>query len=291
MAVAVESQTPRARQGPPQLQEIPTPGALDGDRGRFWNLLWMTAVYEYRRQFMTSVLGYVWTLLKPLLLFAILLVLIQQLIRFGGTVPHYEGILLIGIMLFMFFQEGTNRTVFSLVSSQHIIRKMRFPRMVIPLSYVLTACMTAVGNLVAVFVLLAAFGIEPRWSWLLMPVIIAMILVFVTGLSLLLSALYVHFRDISKIWEVVAQALFYGLPVIYPIEQVPVGWREVYYINPMAPILEQARVWLVDPNAPNAFEAIRSPWYMLIPVSVVVFTCVVGYWYFKKVAVRAAEDI
>ena len=117
-------------------------------------------------------LGYLWALMRPLLLFGVLYVVFSQIVKFGGDIPNYPMLLLFNIVLFSFFQDSTQRAVTAVVDSEAIVRKMHFPRLVIPLSTVLTGVLNLLLSLVAVFVFILAYGIDPMWTWLLLPVIL-----------------------------------------------------------------------------------------------------------------------
>jgi ABC-2 type transport system permease protein len=272
--------------------EIRGPSAFGGEWRRFWNLVWLTAAAEYRTRYLHSWLGYGWSLLRPLLLFAVLYLVFSQVIRFGGSVENYAALLLFNIMLFQFFSDATTSAVRCVAQRESLVRKMQFPRIVIPLSVVLTALLTAAMNMIAALVLIAAIGVEPRWTWLLVPVVMTVLLVLITGVSLTLSALYPRFRDIEQIWSVLARALFYGTPVLYPIEFVPEGFRSVVSaFNPLVPIFEQARIWVLDPDAPSVVEATGGTLGVLVAGAILVGTCIVGLWVFEREAPRVAEEL
>lgn len=284
-----DSSTPA--EGPPVLQPVRGPSALGGGTRRFFELLWLMAVTEFKRAYFGTVLGYVWSLLRPLILFAVLLFVFTKIFRLGSEVVNYPVLLLFNIVLFGFFQESTTTAVTSVVAQEGIVRKTQFPRLVIPLSVVLTGLMNLGLNMIAVLAFLLAYGVDPTWTWLLLPVIIVPLAVFTIAISMLLSALYVRFRDMLIIWTVSATVLFYGTPLLYPIEVAPEGLRAPMMVNPLAVIFEQARVWIVDPTAPNAAEAAGSPW-RLIPAGVIfVVACVLGWRVFTREAPRIAEAL
>ncbi len=145
------------------------PSALGGGRQRFFDLLWLLAVTEFKRVYFGTVLGYLWSLVRPLMLFGVLLFVFTQVFRIGSEqVEHYPVMLLLGIVLFTFFQESTTNAVTSVVTQEGIVRKTQFPRLVIPLATVLTGAFNLGLNLVVVFVFVLAFGVEPTWTWLLL---------------------------------------------------------------------------------------------------------------------------
>jgi ABC-2 type transport system permease protein len=267
------------------------PSALGGDMRRFLHLTWTLAVTDFKLRFFGSVLGYLWQLLRPLMLFGVLLLVFTQFVKLSG-VPNYPVILLQDIVIFTFFADATLAAVTCLLDRENLVRKIHFPRMVLPLAVVLTASFNFLLNLVIVMLFALANGVEPKINWLELPVLLVFLGVFVTGIAMLLSALYVRFRDVRPIWEVVAQALFYASPVIYVIEKIPVqSWKRIVMCNPIATVLTQARHAVIDPNAPSAAAAIGSTARLVIPIGIVVVTFVVGFWLFNREAPRIAEQL
>lgn len=275
----------------PELREVRGPSALGGGRRRFFDLLWLMSVTEFRRSYFGTVLGYVWSLVRPLLLFLVLLFVFTQVFRLGSQVPNYPVLLLLNIVVFSFFQEATQNAVAAVLAQEGIVRKTQFPRLVIPLSVVLTAAFNFALNLLVVFIFILAWGVDPTWTWFLFPLALAALLLLTTGVSMLLSALYVRFRDVMIIWAVLTSVLFYGSPVLYPIEIVPDQYQELLMINPLAPIFEQIRVWVIDPSAPTAVDA-AGGWLGLLPAaSIFIALCVLGAWVFGRAAPRVAEEL
>ena len=274
-----------------ELRPVRGPSALGGGRRRFGELLWLMAVTEFRRAYFGTVLGYFWSLLRPLMLFAVLLFVFTQIFRLGSDVPNYPVLLLFNIVLFGFFQESTTTAVTSVVAQEGIVRKTQFPRLVIPLSIVLTGLMNLGLNMVAVFIFILAYGVDPMWTWLLMPLILLPLTMLTTAVSMLLSALYVRFRDVLIIWTVSATVLFYATPLLYPIEVAPDGLRAPMMVNPLAVIFEQARVWIIDPSAPTAAEAAGSVWRLIPAITIFVVVCVVAWRVFTRQAPKIAEAL
>lgn len=275
---------------PPRLLPIDGPSAFGGDPRRFLNLLWLTAVQDYRLQYRTSILGYLWTLMRPLLFFAVLYVVFTHVIRFGDSIPNYAVLLLLNIMLFQFFADATGTAMGAVVRGEPMVRKMHFPRVVIPLAIVLAAAMTSAMNLVVVFGFMLASGVEPQLGWLLLPVILTALVAFSAAAAVLLSMAYVWMRDLEHIWSVVLRVLFYGTPILYPLEQVPETFRWVAALNPLAPILYQARVWLVQPDAEPLVDVVGlAP--VIGSVAIAIAICVGGIWLFVRQAPRVAEAL
>jgi ABC-2 type transport system permease protein len=271
---------------------ITGPSALGGSPSRFLYLALTLAVTEFKLRFFGSVLGYLWQLVRPLLLFAVLYFVFTKFVRIGGAVPHYPVLLLANVVLYTFFADGTG-AVSSMVDREGLVRKIQFPRMAVPVSVVLTAGFNLVLNLFVVLGFALASGVEPHWSWLEAPVLIMLLTVFVIGLAMLLSALYVRFRDVKPIWEVVLQVAFYATPVIYAIETIDVAprVREAIMLSPLAAILQQFRHAVIDPSAPSAAAAAGGSARLLIPAALVLGVAALGFWYFDREAPRMAEDL
>lgn len=277
----------------PELREVRGPSALGGGRRRFFDLLWLMSVTEFKRVYFGTVLGYLWSLMRPLMLFGVLLFVFTKVFRVGSEeVEHYPVMLLLGIVLFTFFQESTTNAVTSVVSQEGVVRKTQFPRLVIPLSTVLTGAFNFCLNLLVVFVFLFAFGVEPMWTWLLFPVALGALFVLTAAVSMALSVLYVRFRDVAIIWTVVAQVLFYATPILYPIGIVEDETIErVLMFNPLAVIFEQVRVWMLEPDAPTA-AAVAGGGVWLIPATLLyVSICAFAVWIFNRDAPRIAEEL
>jgi ABC-2 type transport system permease protein len=277
----------------PELREVRGPSALGGGRRRFFDLLWLMAVTEFKRTYFGTVLGYLWSLVRPLMLFGVLLFVFTKVFKIGHELPNYPVLLLLGIVLFTLFQEATQNSVTSVVAQEGVVRKTQFPRLVIPLSTVLTCAFNLCLNLIIVFLFILFWGVSPTWTWLLFPFAVGALFVLTATLSMLLSVLYVRFRDVAIIWIVLAQVLFYGTPVLYPIEKLEDPTIEhLLMINPLAVIFEQVRVWiLAEPAAPTAVEAAGGALHLLPAVFIYVAVCVLGVWTFNRDAPRIAEEL
>jgi ABC-2 type transport system permease protein len=278
-----------------ELREVRGPSALGGGNRRFLDLLWLMAVTEFKRVYFGTVLGYVWSLLRPLMYFGVLLLVFTQVFRVGSeSVEHYAVMLLTGIVLFTFFQEATTNSVTSVASQEGVVRKTQFPRLVIPISTVLTAAFNLGLNLIIVLVFLLAFGVDPAWTWLLFPVIVGALFIFTTAVSVSLAMLYVRFRDVAIIWSVAAQMIMYATPILYPVnfKEGHHNLEHLLMINPLGVIVVQARVWFLhEPGAPTAVDA-AGGWLGLLPAfAIVVGLIAFATWYFAREAPRIAEDL
>ena len=276
---------------PLELREVLGPTAFGTTRKRFWELLWLSSVTDFRMRYINAVLGYFWALMRPLLSFGIIFLFLRQILDFGGKIPNFAPMLMINIILFQFFGEATNQGMRSLASKEALVRKMQFPRMVIPLTTSLTAAMTLVLNLLVGTVLLFGFGLTPTLGWLALPLAAIVLIVFATGVSLILSVAFVRLPDVGQLWNVISRVLFYGTPILYTIDLVPPSVRNIVMLNPLTPIFVELRKAVFDPSAPSMVTAAGSVWRALIPVALGVFICVFSVWYFIREAPAVAEAL
>jgi ABC-2 type transport system permease protein len=264
---------------------------LGDDTRRFWALAWILAVTDWRLRFYGSALGYLWTLARPFAFFGVIYVVFTEIAGVGDDIKDYGICILFSMVLFQFFGEATSGSVTSVVRRENLLRKMRFPRLAIPLSTVLTALMNFGATLVAVLVFAVATGVYPTWGWLELPLLVAAVAVLGTGTGMLLSVLFVRYRDVEPIWDVAIQILFYASPILYVATMVPEDYQRVYMFNPLAAVLTQVRHAVVDPSAPTAAEMIGGAGWLLVPVAITVVVCAVGVWAFRREAPRIAEHL
>jgi ABC-2 type transport system permease protein len=277
-----------ASAGPTRLRG---PAAIGEDLRHFGSLTFTLAATDFKLRFFGSALGYLWSLVRPLLLFSVLYVVFTEIIRFGSGVEHYPVYLLESLVLFTFFSEATSRGVTSLIDRENLLRKIRFPRLAIPLAVSLNALFNLALNLTVVFVFVLASGIEPRLDWLEVPLLVAFLVIFSTGVTMLISALYVRYRDVEPIWEVALQLLFYGTPVLYVITTVPESVRELAAMNPLAVVLTQMRHAVIDADAPTAAAAVGGWEWLAVPIAIVAAVFLLGFWVFARETPRIAENL
>jgi len=268
-----------------------TPSAFGDDARRFFYLTLTLARTDFKLRYFGSVLGYVWSLVRPLLFFGVLYVMFTKVFKAGQGVPHYPLYLLTGIVLWNFFLETTSGSVQCLLYREGLLRKMRFPRLVIPLSVALTALFNLGMNLIVVLVFALATGVYPRVGWLEMPVLIALLTMLAVGIGMLLSVLYVRFRDIQPIWDVTAQILFYASPIIYTASKYPASIVRIAMLNPIAAINTQMHQAFIDPRAHSAARVAGGAPRLLIPVGIIAAVAAVGTWFFTREAPRIAENL
>jgi ABC-2 type transport system permease protein len=266
------------------------PSAFGDDLRRFLNLTLTLATTDFKLRYFGSALGYLWSLVRPLLFFGVLYVMFTKILHAGRGVAHYEVYLLTSIMLWTFFAEATSTSVQCLLAREGLLRKIRFPRLAIPLAVTLTALFTLSTNFIAVLIFAVSSGVEPQPAWLELIPLVLLLAVFALGTGMLLAALFVRFRDIQPIWEVIAQVLFYGSPIIYVAAQYK-GFVRYAMCNPLATILTQMRHVFVDPTAPDAAALIGGTVRLLIPLGIIALTFGLGLWFFNREAPRIAERL
>lgn len=290
--IAVKPDEPIAM--PEGGREIGGPSALSGGWRRFFALARTLAVQEFKLKFFGSVLGYAWQLMRPLMLFGVLYVVFSLIVRLGDQVPNYPVILLTSIVLFTFFTEATGAAVTSVIDRENLVRKIHFPRLVIPVATVTTAVFNLAVNLTAVAIFAAINGVHPRWTWLTIPLLLVALVLLATGIAALLSALYVRFRDVRPIWDVITQITFYASPILYPIETVLEDYPRVAHVmmcSPFAALVQETRHLVFDPSAPSAAEAIGGTWRLAIPIGIGLGLLALGLWTFNREAPKIAEEL
>jgi ABC-2 type transport system permease protein len=277
---------------------ITGPRALPDSWGRFWHLTFNMARTNWKLRFFGSALGYLWQLMRPLMLFGVLYVFFTQIahIKEVGAAGRFYGAQLLGsIVLFTFFAEITAGSVRSLVEKENIVRKIQFPRLAIPIAIVLEALFNLALNLVVVLVFALAAGVRPMASWLELPLIILLLGALATGFAMLLSAMFIYFRDIAPIWEVVSQILFYASPVIVPLSTVKAHLSStllhVYMLNPIAVALQQFRHAMINHGALSVGQALGSQARILGPVAITAAILALGFIVFNRTAPLAAENL
>jgi len=267
------------------------PGARMRDPRRVLSLAWALALTDWRLRFYGSVLGYVWSLARPFAIFGVIYFVFTEIVSLGDSVDHYAIYILFGMVLFQFFGEVTGGSVTSLVGRENLLRKVRFPRLVIPLAVAITGLLNLGMTLIAVIIFALISGVGPYWSWLELPVLIGLLAAFAMGLGMLLSVLFVRYRDIQPIWDVILQMLFYASPILYVVTTVPAKYQHIYVANPIAAILTQMRHAIIDPSAPSAATAIGGTARLLVPLGIIAASAVVGVWAFRREAPRIAENL
>ncbi len=288
----LEREVPAATQERP-LAEVRGPSALGGGWRRFSHLSWLIGITDWKLAYFDSVLGYLWSLMRPILFFGVLYVMFDIVLNLSKGVPDFPVLLLMNVVFITFFQEATGQAVPSLVIRENLVRKMNFARLVIPISTVITALINFALNMIVVLGFMLVYGVEPRLSWLLLPVALIPLIAFTTGLAMLLSALYVRYRDVAPIWGVIGQILFYASPIFYTVDRVaqhnPTLAR-YYLFNPLAAVMQEARHWMVGGSPGIAYWMGGHIW-LLVPIAIVVGILILGFVVFARMAPQIAEEL
>lgn len=245
---------------------------------------------DFKVRYQNSILGYAWSVLRPLFLFATLYVIFVYVFPLGKSIEHFPVYLLTGIILWNFFVESTTMGLTSVVSRGDLIRKINLPKYLLVIASELSALINLFFGLLVLIIFALCNGIIPSLSWLLMFPIIFELFVLSLGISFLLSSLYVKFRDISYIWEVFIQIGFYASMIIFPISSVTASLQKWFFINPITQIVQDAR-WAIATKTSitiwNTVDFVR----LLIPFLIISIVAIIGGIVFKSRSKTFAEDI
>jgi ABC-2 type transport system permease protein len=247
---------------------------------------------DFKLRYQGSILGYAWSLLRPLLLFAILYVVFVKFLRIGGNIPHYPVYLLLGIVMWNFFTEMTTQSATSIVGRGDLIRKIKIPRWIIVISSSLSASINLFLNLVVVAIIAIINQVDFSFKILLLPLSLLQVYVVALGISFFLAAAYVKYRDVNYIWEVIMQAGFYLTPILYPLSMIPnVTFQKLILLNPIAQAIQDARYAVVGDIAVTTRQVFGGGWYTYLPLVIVLMVMVIGALYFKKESKYFAENL
>lgn len=258
-------------------------------------LLRELVVTDFKLRYQGSVLGYLWSLLKPLMLFAIMYVVFIHFLRFGEGIPHFAVALLLGIVMWTFFLEATNQGMQAIVARGDLLRKINFPKYILVISATISALINFLLNLTVVIIFMVFDGVTFGWSALLFPISIVILYSFALALAFFLSAVNVKYRDVGHIWEVFLQAVFYATPIIYPLQMV-LQYNDfaghLLMLSPIAVIFQNARAQLVGhENVITADQLFTNPLWLALPYVIIGVTIIVSTWYFRKSQAKFAEQI
>lgn len=271
------------------------------DRYRYsWILLRELVKTDFKLRYQGSMLGMVWSVLKPLMLFAVMYVVFVRFLRFGAGIPHFAVSLLLAQTLWSFFQESTSQGMRAIVNRGDLLRKINFPRYIVVISSTVSAFINLLISLVVVLIFMIINGVEFRPTLLLFPLIVIELYIFALAIAFLLSTLYVKFRDIGHIWDVVMQIWFYVTPIIYPLSQIInmsgfglVVAKLMLIVNPMAQIIQDARYVLVTPQTETIWNTVGAgtPLLKIVPIVLSIGLFVVGVIVFRKHSRTFAEEL
>jgi ABC-2 type transport system permease protein len=277
-------------QGGSRLEAIPRPNSVFQ---RNLNLIRELAITQFKLKYTGSALGYVWSLVKPLMLFGIMYLVFSVLLKAGGVDKKFPVELLFGIVLWTFFIESTTLAMNAIAGAGDLIRKAYFPRWILVVSSTASALLTfALNTLLVVVVTLLLGQLHPSiWS-LLAPLYYIELVALVLGVSLLLSALFVFFRDLGHIWEILSLVLFYGSAVVFPFARIPASLRDLAGMNPIAQIVQDVRHALVDPSDPNipSMATAIGP-LVIVPMLITIVILIIGFAVFNRLTPKFAENL
>lgn len=249
---------------------------------------------DFKLRYQGSVLGYLWALLRPLLMFAILYVVFAKLLKIGGDIPHYPVYLLAGTTMWSFFTECTSQGIQAIVNRGDLLRKISFPKYIVVVSATLTAVINMLINLVVIIIFALLNGVTPSPTWLLaIPAILELYLLSL-GLAFLLGAINVKYRDITSIWEVFVQALFYAVPIIYPISMVASTSEiaaKIILLNPIAQSIQDIRHSIITTETVTIWNFLDNPFLIIIPLLLVALVLVFGALVFRRKSKFFAEEV
>jgi len=247
---------------------------------------------DFKLRYQGSALGYIWSLLRPLLLFTILYLVFIKFLKVNYGVPHSAVYLLMGIVLWNFFLELTAGSIGSIVGRGDLIRKIRIPRWLIVVSTSLSAVISLLLNIVVIGVFMTLNHVAVSVDILWFPLILLELYIFGMGIALFLSAAFVRYRDVTYIWEVTCQALFYLTPLLYPVAKL--HWpiiREIIFLSPLSQTIQEARYTVVTKQTYTVFQAFHNNLLTVIPMAITIIVFIIGVTYFRKRSLTFAEDI
>lgn len=248
---------------------------------------------DFKLRYQGSILGYLWALLRPLLMFAILYVVFAELLKIGNDIPHYPVYLLCGTTMWSFFTECTSQGIQAVVIRGDLLRKISFPKYIVVISTTLTAVINMLINLAVIIIFALINGVTPSWSWLLaIPAILELYLLSL-GIAFLLGSINVKYRDITSIWDVFVQALFYTIPIIYPISMVAEASTtaaKAILLNPISQAIQDIRFGLITHDTTTTWNYISGP-IVIVPILITLFLLILGALVFRKKSKFFAEEV
>jgi ABC-2 type transport system permease protein len=253
---------------------------------------------DFKIKYQDSVLGYVWSVLKPIFMFAILYTVFGLVLKVGANIEHWPVALLAGIVLWQFFTDVTSGALKSIVNNGGLLRKINFPRYIIVVANSASAFITLAINSMVVLVFAILNGVELSWGVLLIPPLILELFIFALGTALFLSAVYVKFRDVQYIWDITTQALFYGSAIIFPISLIALLPNAGEFLvrlalaNPISQVIQDIRHFAISPEVPSLWTISGGNiWFYVIPLTVTLLAFIIGVSYFRNRSPYFAEDV
>lgn len=250
---------------------------------------------DFQLRYQGSFLGMLWSVVKPLMLFAVMYVVFVRFLKFTDGTPTFPISLLCGTCLWNFFAESTSMGMRSIVDRGDLLRKIHFPNYIIAASTTMGSMISLAINLIVVILFGLFAHAHYTWRALLVPFSIMQLYAIALGVALLLGTLYVYFRDVAHIWEVVLQAMFYATPIIYPIAMVAnnqeFSWAaNILMLNPTTQVIMDIRHNLLSPEyVPTVWQMVGNPLLCLLPYVLSILVLWLGITVFRKHSAKFAE--
>lgn len=263
------------------------------NRNNTKDLIWQMVVADFRVKYQGSVLGYLWTLLKPIFMFGILYFVFTVAFPLGKGIEYYPAYLILGLVMWNFFIEAVVMGMGSIIGHGDMIRKVSIPKYTIVLSSTVMALINFVLNLSVVVIVMLLVKVNLSWNAIYFPLVILELFIFSTGLGFLLSALLVKFRDMTNIWDIVSQALFYLSPLLWlphVIADKSEKILKLLMLNPLAQIVQDARWSLITDQTQTPYSVNGLFLGRILPISFVILLAIVSYVYFHKRSKYFAEE-
>ena len=250
---------------------------------------------DFQLRYQGSFLGVLWSVLKPLMLFAVMYMVFVRFLKFSDGTPSFAISLLCGTCLWSFFNESTSMGMSAIVNRGDLLRKIHFPNYIIVVSATVGALISLAINMCVVLVFCIFNQVHFTWNVLWLPLNFIEFYALALGTALLLAALNVYFRDMQHIWEVLMQVFFYATPIIYPLSLVtektnnPI-FAKIMLLSPPAQIIQDIRHNLIAPDTtPTVWKEISNWGIRLIPVALTFFILWLGIHIFRKYSQKFAE--
>lgn len=255
-------------------------------------LLKQLVISDFKLRYQGSVLGYAWSLLRPLFLFIILYIVFARFLKVGDSIPNYPVYLLLGIVLWNYFTEVTTGSVSVIVRNGELLRKINFPKYILIMAGSFSAFINLLLNFIVVGFFMVLTNVHISVSAIIMIPLIIELFVFSTAVAFFLSALYVKFRDMLYIWEVIIQGAFYATPILYPLSLIPDKAAKILILNPMAQIIQDSRYVLVTKETETIHTLwAGNNWVWAIPISIILATVLIATFYFRRQSKFFAEEV
>jgi lipopolysaccharide transport system permease protein len=245
-------------------------------------LIRILTISDLKVKYQSSILGFAWSLLNPLLMMLVLYAVFSNV--FKSDQEYFALYLLIGIVSWRFLANGTSSSMTAIVGKPSLVTKVYIPRQVLVLSTVLSGFISSLLEFLVLFVLLVVFGVKLSPNILLFPFVYVIYFLIIYGLSLALAALYVYYRDLNQIWEVLLQLGFFLTPVVYPLTTVPEEYLSFYMLNPVTVVMQIYRGILLYAQTPSLVSLI----YISVAAAIIL---AVGSMIFNRLERRFAEEL